>query len=416
MKPRLFYGWVIVAVAWVIYGFGISPAYYSWGIFAPEVIEELGLDRAQTGMVFGLFTFLYSGIGPITGIGLSRWGARSVMTVGSLIAAFGFFQLRNADSLLECLIYYGVLGGIGIGLSTILPCQTLATNWFKKRQATAVALIFIAGGIVGKGVTRFDAWMLENYSWRDGWMVIAGVSLFLSILAFTAIRNAPEDMGLHPDGIDPAATPDSGPTANLPKSPSWTAAAALRTPQFALLCLTGIGYAVPWGVVVAHGRLHLQDIGFSTSTAASILGTMVLISILGRLSGSLGDILPAQKVLGVALLVEGAGTLGLLFATSEIAASAATIAVGLGFGAAYIAITVVFANFFGRQAFAGTSGVRLLVTGTFNAIGPWFAGYIFDTFGSYMIAFTTIGLISLVGAIAALTIKAPVPASQAVII
>ena len=43
--PKIFYGWILVAVAWIIYGFGIAPAYYSWGQFAPKVIEELGLTH-----------------------------------------------------------------------------------------------------------------------------------------------------------------------------------------------------------------------------------------------------------------------------------------------------------------------------------------------------------------------------------
>ena len=39
-KP-IFHGWYIVLAGLFCYGLGISPAYYSWGFFAPEVMEEL---------------------------------------------------------------------------------------------------------------------------------------------------------------------------------------------------------------------------------------------------------------------------------------------------------------------------------------------------------------------------------------
>ena len=407
---KIFYGWVIVAVTWIIYGFGISPGYYSWGLFTPEILEELSLSRANTGAIFGVFTFIYSGIAPLGGIAISRWGVRAVMTGGSVLAALGFYLLSGADSMLECFLYYGILAGAGVGLSTILPAQTLATNWFVRYRARAVAIIFIAGGIVGRGVTRFDAWILAEHNWRDGWVAIAGVSLVLALLAALLIRNQPEDIGQQPDGAAKPAVSDTTDTPlAAPVTPLWTAGKAMRTPQFALMCFAGIGYAVPWGVVTGHGRLHLEDIGFETPVAASILGTMILVSILGRLTGSLGDFLLPERVLGIALLLEGAGVVGFLVAETAALAYASTIAIGIGFGAAYIAIAVVFSNFFGRAAFAKTAGTRFLITGVFNALGPFVAGTIFDATGSYRIAFLIVAAITLVGAVAALTVKPPQP-------
>lgn len=407
MRRPFFYGWFLVAVAWVLYGFGISPAYYSWGFFAPEVIRDLGLSRAEMGYVFGLFTFLYSGVGPVAGMAISRWGVRAVMTFGALLAAAGFLLLSRMDSLLDGFLYYAVLGGLGIGLSTILPCQTLATNWFVRYRARAVAIIFIAGGIAGRIVTQFDAWMVQAYSWRTGWVWIAGVSTVLALLAAVFVRDNPEDVGQEPDGGAPPPKPGEAPKSGASLGPHWSAGRAMRTPQFALLCLAGLGYAVPWGIVVQHGRLHLEDLGFSTETAASILGTMILISIAGRLSGSLGDFIPPQFVLGGALVLETVGVAGLLFATTPVMAYAATIAIGLGFGASYITITVVFSNFFGRRAFATTTGTRFLVTGTFNALAPGIAGAVFDSLGTYQPAFIGMMVVSGIGAVASFVARPP---------
>ena len=112
----------------------------------------------------------------------------------------------------------------------------------------------------------------------------------------------------------------------------------MRTPQFAVLCLSGIAYAVPWSVTVGHGRLHLQDLGFSTDLAAGVLGTMILVSIVGRLTGSLGDFLVPEKALGYALLVEAIGMVGFLTATNAAMAYISTVLIALGFGAAPLSV------------------------------------------------------------------------------
>ena len=411
MARRFFYGWFLVGIAWVLYGFGMSPAYYSWGFFTPEIIEELGLTRAQMGYVFGLFTFIFSGVAPLTGVAMNRWGIRAVLSAGAATAALGFLLVSRMDSLHEAILYYAILGGIGVGLSTVLPAQTIATNWFVKYRARAVAIILIAGGVVGRLVTRFDRAMIESFSWRTGWVVIAAVSASLAVLAAVFVRNSPEDLGQLPDGREASDRPDSvsGESEPTPEAePIWAAADAIRTPQFALLCMAAMGYALPWVVVVQHGRLHLQDLGFSTQIAAGILGTMILVSIVGRLSGSLGDFVKPQVVYGCALALEGLGVLGLLGATTPATAGAATVAIGLGFGAAFISSPLVFASFFGRRAFATINGTRLLIVGIFSAVAPGIAGAVFDRTGTYTSAFVGLIVISAVGSIAALICKSPV--------
>jgi len=313
--------------------------------------------------------------------------------------------VRQADSVLEFILFFGVVAGVGVGLSTILPSQTLATNWFIKYRARAVAIILIAGGIVGRGVPPFDVWIVANHTWRDGWLVIAGISFCVALVAAVFIRNSPEEVGLHPDGRAPSeATNEDQP---VEPQPLWTTMQALRTSQFAVLCVAGVAYAVPWGVVVAHGRLHLEDLGFDGAIVASIMGTMILISIAGRLAGSLSDWVAPEKVLGSALLLEAAGVAGLLFATTPGLAYASTIAIGLGFGASYISIVLVFSKFFGRAAFAKTAGTRILITGIFGSLAPWLTGLVFDSTGSYQPAFIAIVAISLAGAVGSLMVKAP---------
>ena len=405
------YGWFMVAVTWICYGFGVSPGYYSWGNFAPEIIADLDLDRESFGAIFGIFTFIFSFVGVLVGPAMARWSIRSVMVFGFVTSAIGFLYLSRADSFLDCIIGFCILGGIGIGFATILPCQTLGQNWFLKRRALAIAIILTAGGIVGKIVARFDVFIIENYTWRTGWLIISGVSAALAVFALIFIRDTPEQVGLHRDGAteeEEQATLDAMlKITEGAAGQDWTGAQAIKTKQFAFMVLCGIAYGVPWGIVVSHMRLHMQDIGYEAGVATSFVGTMALVSIFGRLLGGLGDHVPPQLILAVALVAEGIGCAGLLIAETKAVAYICIVLIGLGFGTAYTSIPVIFSHFFGRKAFGVTAGLRIAITGFFSGAGPWLTGRIFERTGAYTTPFIALLILCLIGATAAALLRHP---------
>ena len=52
-KRAIFYGWYLMAVAWLLYGLQVA-GFYSWGFYLPEMTRDLGLSRAGGGVVFGV--------------------------------------------------------------------------------------------------------------------------------------------------------------------------------------------------------------------------------------------------------------------------------------------------------------------------------------------------------------------------
>lgn len=395
---KIFYGWFIVAIACICYGLGISPAYYSWGYFFPELQAELGFTKTDLGAVFGLFTFLYSGVGPLVGVLQRIIGVRACMTIGSIMAAVGFVIVSQADEMWHFFLGFSVLGGCGIGMSTIIPCQTLGQNWFLKRRALVIAIIMSFGGIVGFAVPLLDTWIIENFqnTWRTGWQIVAGISMAVAVLAAICIRDTPEKMGLLRDGAKVAKAMESAPVA---KETDWSPWEAIRTRQFVLVTLAGIAYATPWGVIVAHGRLHLTEQGFELSQIGLVMGSMAILSIIGRLSGIAGDILNPKYVIVVGLILEGLGAVGFFFAKDAYSALACLFLVALGFGSTYVCIPVVFSDYFGRRAFGTTAGTRMLITGVFNGLGPWLTGMVADRMG-YFIPFASLTVLCFIGAFA----------------
>ena len=406
MTPRFFYGWVILLVAGLCYGFGMPPVYYSWGIFAPRITAELGIDRAAVGGVFGLFNTLHQCVGLLVGLAIARFGLRRVMPAGFCVTAAGLLVLAGADTARACYVGFSVLGGIGIGFSTTVPAQTLGQNWFLRRRARVIGAIFTVGGLVGWLVAPADAWVLERYDWRVGWVLIAALSAGLALVAASLVREGPEAVGQRLDGAapPPGGEADGGETVAADR---WTAWQAVRTPQFGLMLVCGVAYAVPWNTAVAHLTLHLIDSGHAETAAIGFVGTMALVSILGRLAGAVGDWIAPQRALAAALVIEGLGAGALVLAGSTALAFVAVTLLGIGFGMAFVCIPVVFSHFFGRRAFAVTTGIRTTCTGIFGGLGPWLAGVAFDATGSYAVPFIGLLVLGLAGGAAAGALRRP---------
>ncbi len=117
----------------------------------------------------------------------------------------------------------------------------------------------------------------------------------------------------------------------------------------------------------------------------------------------LADASKPTTALGIALVVETAGSALLLIARAQPLAYAAVILIGIGFGMSYIAIAAAFSSFFGRKAFATTTGTRFLIGGVFNAAMPPLAGLAYERTGSYTPAFVALVVFGLIGALVAFT-------------
>ncbi len=400
-----FYGWRMAVAAWFMYGFQVV-GYYGWGFYLPETTEELGLSRAGGGFVFGVMTLVGGVVAPVVGMAIGRFGLRWCMTFGFVASSLGYYLTGLAQNVVHLTLTFGILVAGTHAFAGLLPTQTIASIWFVKYRARVMAALLAASGLMSKAVYAFHAWVLENGSWRWGWELIAWINLGLGVFAFLCIRDSPEKLGQLPDGAASREELEAA-SAGSAAQDLWTAREALRTYQFSMMVLCGLGYAVPWGVLTNHGRLHLQDNGLGISAAAGVLGTMVLVSTLGRLGGGLGDFLPPPRLLGCALALEGLGVTFFLYAQTEATATAAAIFIGLGFGLAITSQAATFAYFFGRTAFATTTGVRFMIGAFFSASMPALAGWVFDTRGSYELAFLTLAALSLGGSVAAFALRTP---------
>ena len=126
--------------------------------------------------------------------------------------------------------------------------------------------------------------------------------------------------------------------------------------------------------------------------------------------GWLGDIYKKKYVMATCFALQAIGVLILINADNLWFIFPALLIFGPGYGGQMPLRVALQREFYGRKAFGVTQGVMLLSTAPLNALGPIFAGWVFDiTGGSYHPAFLTTVFFWVAAIIIFLFIKPPTP-------
>ena len=176
----------------------------------------------------------------------------------------------------------------------------------------------------------------------------------------------------------------------------------MSTPQFWMAMFVGFGAGICMMTINIHIVPYATDLGFSAVSAAAILSAMGVASILGGIMlGGFADRIGNRQTL-IFCFILTAITLFLLVPARELW-MLYVLAFLLRFsvtGGATLQSPIV-AELFGMRSHGLIFGVMSLGYIIGSSVGPFMGGYIFDTTGSYYIAFLicgTVGVFSFISA------------------
>ena len=403
---RFFYGWLIVGVLFFISiidgGFT-----YTFSTFLKPLTQEFGWSRAETATAFSLYLLVAGLVLPAWGWLIDHVGARWVFLLSALIDGVALLLLSAVSSLSG---FYALYLLLGVGLAGIgpMPVGKVITQWFvdKRGLAMGIALVGASGG--GLVLVPLCGFLIAEFSWRVGYQVLAGLSLFGMLpLVWFFVVNTPQEKGLKPLGQDSSTVRHTllGPEPERDVR-DWTLRQALSTSTFwrlgAAFCL-GL---MAGGAVHAHQVAFFQDAGYSLEFASTITGISLGMSMAGRfLAGWVSEHIRHPHAILAGCLVMQAVGIGVLLFLESLGFWALTLFVslfGLGYGGMIVLWPLIVGHDFGRQAFGAIAGVLgTLGLSIGGALGPIIAGVLYDNTGSYDWAFLSCVGAFLVGAGAA---------------
>jgi MFS family permease len=252
--------------------------------FIVPVTTELSLSRSAFIFHYSLFTLLSLVSIPVLGRLAQRFGVRRLVLAGGVWTALGLAGMSVSTSLT---MFYVFGAWIGLTLtSTLLFTPGLINAWFDKKRGVMLGITIGAGGLGGVGASAVLPPFIAMNGWQAGYLLLAGLSLVLVIVAGLMIRNKPQDLGLEPYG---AGTAEEAAEEILTGVPYRT---ALKSPEFWMLF---IGVALFMGVVAGqeHYPAYLADQGMGPGQIAGIMSlyftiAMVVLPLVGFISDKLG--------------------------------------------------------------------------------------------------------------------------------
>lgn len=432
-KRGLFYGWLLLPTLLVFSFTQYSVWIPSMGPNTIPVTTELNLSRA---VVAGAYSFasLFGFGAPIYGYLLDRLGPRLMLALGGFIVGLG--ALSNSLTGTSVIFWYAgwaLSAGVGGAIAGYLGTSKVVSNWFVKRRGLGIGLLTFSGAFVYMTGTIHAAF-IESFGWRTSWLIWAIATWAITIpLALLVVRDYPEEKGYRSDGVPMTAAEQQAWRAERAQQRTGAALAAraaaagdvnftvldaLKTRALWLMCITGMAGGLLSAIQITQQVPHVQSLGISAVAAAAVLGTMGLAGAPARfLIGWVIDRLGKQSaryIWSLGLIVQLVGIVILIYAKDLTMVWVFALLYGFGLGMIVTTPLAMLSLYFGANSFGTAYGVYLFITRIASVIGPVFAGWVFDTTGSYINAFWTAAGVLIVGIVLILLAAPPKVAIGAV--
>lgn len=379
---------------WVIVGALFATLFLIWGpvnaggVFLLPVIQHFGWSRGFFSILVGAAPIAAGASSPAVGWLMDRIGVRKLMIAGASMVALGFVALSRANTALEFLLIF-ILLGVGITASTIIPTALVITSWFRENRGLALGLAFAGIPLGGTGITILANYVVVHYGFRAGYLAMAvPIGLIVIPILAALVRTRRE---VHADEL-PAADGDLA-------VPGLELREALRSRSFWMIAIAEVLFATAGVGIRVHLVPYLIDLGYAPTIAAGLFAAMFVFSAIGSfVVGSIADRLGGRVMLAVVFFAGAAGMAALIGAAHF--AAVVSFIVVFGLVRETHLLPLVIGESLGVRRLGSILGLEALFTTFGFAAGPAIAGRIFDVTGSYSGAWVLFVGMAIVSAIA----------------
>jgi len=352
---------------------------YAWSTFVPILKLKYHLSTAQTQAIYGTVILMFSLFAFIGGRLQDRIGPRIPAFLGGMIFSIGYILAGfSTGSYLSLQTFIGFTCGIGLGLCYLCPL-VCTIKWFPNHRSLITGIsvaAFAASAII---VNRIGEYLLAQQV--DVLIIFKYMGFFfLPILAMTSLslRNPPSETEVTIDR--PRIR-----TLTLFKDRNfWGLFCAMFTGS--CIGLMAIGNIKPFGL----------SLNLNVVIAGAAVSIMALFNVIGRLMwGIIGGLTEGKKVILYSLISTSIVCLSTPFVvrdalTFQLFAGIA----GFNYASCLVLYAAEIAHAYGLERMGAIYSTLLIGNGISGIIAPTVAGKIFDSFGSYELAFLIFGLLS----------------------
>jgi MFS family permease len=369
---------------------GYGTLYYSFAVLAPEIAGEFGWEESFVFAIFSIGLLAGAISAPIIGRMIDRFGARSVMSAGSLFAATTLALIAVMQNAWQFTVLALMAEFVAIAVQYDAGFAALAQRYGRNARAE-ITLVTLIAGFASTVFWPLIQWLLTQMTWREVYLVLAAMNLLIALpihLTMPKGRLTPPEMLVEPNALA------------LVKS--YQHVTGSRP-----MILLGISLASGGFVLSAIGAsllILLDDIGFATATAtiaASCIGPSQVAARLFEYARRSHFSPPMTTIIAASAMVLGLALLGVtLLALVPAFLFAFAVMYGVGQGLTSIVRGMLPLHYFGPEGYGRRTGTLSGFRMVLSASAPFTIIFLNERLGTAtaigcLVALSLLSLISL---------------------
>ncbi len=372
--------WLIAASA---VGIHISiGSVYAWSVFTKPIVSEFGWELTEVSFTFSLAILFLGLSAAFLGHFVEKYGPRKAGILAAVFFGAGITGSGLAiqmESLMLLYIFYGVLGGIGLGVGYIAPVSTLV-KWFPDRRGLATGLAIMGFGFAAL-ISSPIMQSLINSVGIAGTFYILGISYFIIMIA-ASLYLAPPKEGWVPKGFEGKGDGKGEGREDLSQ---LTANEAVKTKRFYFLwIMLFINVTCGIAIISAASPLAQESIGLTAAAAAALVGVLGAFNGLGRIGwASISDYIGRPNTYTLFFLIQIIAFPLVTMVDNPLLFQIILAIIYTCYGGGFASIPAYIGDLFGTKQLGAIHGYILTAWAAAGLAGPMFASWVRETTGSY---------------------------------
>jgi len=358
MKQKNITKWLVVAGTILLQI--CLGAIYTWSLFNQPLVDKFGWEASAVVKTFSITIFVFAFTTIISGKMQDKFGPRIVATIGGLMLGTGLILASKATTLTQLYLFYGVIGGAGVGTAYVCPLST-CVKWFPKNRGliTGIAVgAFGLGSLVFKGI-------IVNLLASKG---VSETFLYLGII-FGILVVAGAQLLVLPKTEESSGTAST----NTLVSNDFTSSEMIKTLPFYLLWITYFFACISGLLVIGLAKdIGVEMAKLTPLAAANAVTVLALFNAGGRLSwGVISDKLGRVKSILIMFIITAiAMALLAIIPLTYISFFILLALIAFCFGGFLAVYPVICADFFGTKNLGANYGLIFIAYGCAALAGP----------------------------------------------
>lgn len=369
--------WLIVLAA---IGIHISiGSVYAWSVLTKPIMQAMGFSLKEVTWTFSLAILFLGTSAGFLGTYVEKYGPRRSGLVSMCFFVSGLLGTAYAltqQSLLLLYLFYGVIGGIGLGTGYITPVSTLV-KWFPNNRGLATGLAIMGFGFASLVAGPLMQILIAKFGLVQNFIILA--CIYAVVMTASALYlEPPKKVVVESKGEFKVKLPEQG---------QFTVQQAMHTWQFyALWWIFFTNITCGIGLLAVASPMAQEVIGMSPIAAASMVGIIGLLNGGGRIVWStISDYLGRANTYIIFFIIEIAAFYLLGGVTDSFMFQLLVFIIITCYGGGFSCMPAYLSDLFGTKQLSAIHGRILTAWGLAGIAGPLLLSVIYESTHSYSV-------------------------------